>query len=31
MLFVTEPELIRLGDEIQAKKNNKNINQKEKY
>lgn len=31
MLFVTDPELIRLGDGIQAKKNRKNINQKEKY
>ena len=31
MLFVTDPELIRLGDRIQAKKNHKNINQNEKY
>lgn len=31
MLFVTDPELIRLGDRIQAKKNHKNKNQTEKY
>jgi hypothetical protein len=31
MLFITDPELIGLGDKTQAKKNHKNINYDEKY
>lgn len=31
MLFVIDPELIWLGDQLKAKKNHKNINYKGKY